>query len=59
LTAEGFEDKRGALQSKKGRQQGLDTLNQCENGLEAQTLLETIDHLAASVKEIEKRLQQF
>jgi transposase len=57
LTAEGFEDKRGSLQSKKGRQQALGTLNQCENGLEAQTLIETIEQLALSVKEIEKRLE--
>ena len=58
LTAEGMEDTRGSLQSKKGRQQTLDTLNQCVNGLEAQPLVETIARLGESVKEIEKQLRR-
>ena len=57
LTAEGMEDVKGSLQSKKGRQQVLNTLNQCVNGLEAQPLIETIDQLAKSVKGIEERLR--
>ena len=56
LTAEGMEDVRGTLQSKKGRQQTLNALNECKNGLEAQTLVETIEHLDKSVKDIEKDL---
>jgi transposase len=58
LTAEGMEDIRGSLQSKKGRQQALDTLNKCENGLEAQTLIETIDCLERSVNRTEKQLRR-
>jgi transposase len=58
LTAEGMEDIRGSLQSKKGRQQALDTLNKCENGLEAQTLIETIDELERSVNGTEKQLRR-
>ena len=34
LTSEGLEDVKGSLQSKKGRQQALSTLNKCINGLE-------------------------
>jgi transposase len=58
LTAEGMEDAKGSLQSKKGRRQVLDTLNKCENGLEAQTLTETIDQLGSCVNEIEKPLRR-
>ena len=58
LTAEGMEDIRGSLQSKKGRQQALDTLNKCKNGLEAQTLIETIDELEKSVNGTEKQLRR-
>ena len=57
LTSEGMEDSRGSLQSKKGRQQALSTLNECVNGLEAQPLVETIEQLAKSVKEIEEQLR--
>jgi len=57
LTAEGLEDVRGSLQSKKGRQQALDTLDKCVNGLEAQPLVETIDQLDKSVKGIERQLR--
>jgi transposase len=56
LTAEGLEDTKASLQSKKGRQVALDTLNQWKNGLEAQPLIETIDGLAGHVKGIEKTL---
>jgi transposase len=58
LTAEGKEDvKSGALQSKKGRKQTLDALNQCVNGLAAQPLIETIDRLEENVKAVEKQLR--
>jgi transposase len=57
LTAEGLEDVKGSLQSKKGRQRVLDALNQCENGLAAQPLFETINHLDANVKMVEKQLR--
>jgi transposase len=56
LTAEGLEDTKGSLQSKKGRQQVLDVLNQCVNGLVAQPLFDTINQLDANVKSIEKQL---
>ena len=58
LTAEGKEDVKGSLQSKKGRQQALNTLNEWENGLEAQPLVETIDQLGKCVKDIEKQLRR-
>jgi transposase len=58
LTAEGMEDvKSGTLQSKKGRKQTLGALNQCTNGLVAQTLIGTIDRLEEDVKSIEKQLR--
>jgi len=57
LTAEGLEDVKGSLQSKKGRQQALDTLNQCTNGLVAQPLFTTIDQLDHNVKSVEKQIQ--
>jgi transposase len=57
LTAEGFESVKGSLQSKKGRQRVLDALNQCENGLAAQPLFETINQLDANAKSIEKQLR--
>jgi transposase len=50
LTAEGMESVKGSLQSKKGRKQILDALNQCANGLVAQPLFETIEQLNANVK---------
>jgi transposase len=58
LSAEGMEDvKSGALQSKKGRKQTLDALNQCENGLVVQPLFETIEQLDKNVKSVEKQLR--
>ena len=57
LTAEGMEDVKGSLQSKKGRQQVLDALNQCKNGLVAQPLFETIERLEENIKGIEKGLR--
>ena len=57
LTAEGMEDKKASLQSKKGRQQVLNALNEWENGLVAQPLVETIDQLGKNVKRIEGELR--
>jgi transposase len=57
LTAEGMEDVKGSLQSKKGRQQVLNALKAGENGLAAQPLFETIDRLAENIKAIEKQLR--
>ena len=56
LVAEGKEDRKASLQSKKGRQEALDALNQWENGLEAQPLVDTIEALAGNVKGIEVSL---
>jgi transposase len=57
LTAEGLEDTKGSLQSKIGRQRVLDALKQCENGLVAQPLFETINQLDANIKTVEKQLR--
>jgi len=57
LTSEGMEDvKPGTLQSKKGRQRVLDTLNQCKNGLVVQPLFDMIEGIEANVNTIEKQL---
>ena len=58
LLSEGLPDvKSGALQSKKGRKETLNALNQCINGLVAQPLLEMIDRLEENVNGIEKQLR--
>jgi transposase len=57
LTAEGMEDEKGSLQSKRGRQRVLDALNGRENGLVAQPLFETIERLEEDVKGIERKLR--
>jgi transposase len=58
LTAEGFEDIKGSLQSKKGRQKALDTLSQWKNGLVAQPLVQTIDNLCENIKRIEDEIRK-
>jgi len=58
LTAEGMEDVKGSLQSKKGRQRVLNALKACENGLVAQPLIETIERLEENIKYIEKELRE-
>jgi transposase len=58
LVAEGLEDKKASLQSKKGRHVALDALHEWGNGLEAQPLMETIDALAGNVKGIEGSLEK-
>jgi transposase len=57
LTAEGMEDAKGPLQSKKGRQRVLDALMKRENGLAAQPLIRMIDRLEEEVKELEGQLE--
>ena len=57
LTAEGMEDTKGSLQSKRGRKQVLDALKEWENGLVAQPLFETIERLEENIKAIEDRLR--
>ena len=58
FTAEGKEDvKRGPLQSKRGRKQVLNALNEWENGLVVQPLFETIERLEENVKAIEEELR--
>jgi len=58
LLSEGLPSlKSGTLQSKKGRKETLDTLNQCINGLVAQPLFEMIDKLEENVNSIEKQLR--
>jgi transposase len=57
LTAEGMEDVKGSLQSKKGRQQVLDALKADGNGLAAQPLIGTIDQLEGNINAIEKQLR--
>jgi transposase len=56
LTAEGLEDPKASLQSKKGRQRALDALKERENGLVVQPLLATIDRLQENVKALEQEL---
>jgi len=58
LLSEGLPDvKSAALQSKKGRKETLNALNQCVNGLVAQPLLEMVDRLEENVNGIEKQLR--
>jgi transposase len=57
LVAEGLEDPKGSLQSKRGRQRALDALKERETGLVVQPLLDTIDQLEQSVKGIEAELR--
>jgi transposase len=57
LTAEGKEDKKASLQSKKGRQEVLAALKKWTYGLEAQPLIDSIDSLEADVNGLEKLLK--
>ena len=57
-TAEGQEDvKGGLLQSKRGRKQALNALNEWKNGLVVQPLFETIERLEENVKVIEEQIR--
>lgn len=53
LTGLGMKDEKASLQSRRGRQKILDTLQQAGNGLVVQPLFETIDALEENVKKIE------
>ena len=57
LTAEGMDDVKASLQSKRGRQRVLNTLKQWKNELVAQPLFETIDRLEENVKSIEAQIR--
>jgi transposase len=54
----GLEDQKASLQSKKGRQKILDTLQSAAIELEAHQLFETIDLLESQVKKLEQQLEQ-
>jgi len=58
LTGLGIKDSRSTLQSKRGRQKILDTLERTGNGLVVQPLFETIDRLQENVKSIERELEK-
>jgi transposase len=58
LTAEGLEDEKASLQSKRGRKQVLDALQEWENGLVAQPLFDTIENLEKNVKSIEDKIRE-
>jgi transposase len=57
LTAEGMEDVKGSLQSKRGRRRVLEALEASKNGLVVQPLIETIERLEENIKGIEKQLR--
>jgi transposase len=57
LTAEGLEDRKASLQSKRGRQRALDALNERETGLVVQPLPDSIERLEQNVKAIEGELR--
>jgi transposase len=62
LTAEGLEDRKASLQSKRGRQRALDALQEREKGLvepkvRVQPLMESIDRLQENVKALEGELR--
>ncbi len=56
LVSLGMEDRAASLQSNRGRQEILDTLNRAHNGLVVHTLMETIELLEGQIKKIEKEL---
>ena len=58
LTGLGMKDTRASLQSKRGRQKILDTLERTGNGLVVQPLFETINRLEENVKSIENELEK-
>lgn len=58
LLANGYESKKGWLNSKKGRQRILDTLLENQYGLVAQSLIESIERVEAEVKKFEKLMDE-
>jgi transposase len=57
LTAEGMEDVKGSLQSKRGRKRVLSALDEWENGLVAQPLVKTIERLEEDVNALEEEIR--
>lgn len=58
LVANGYESKKGLLNSKKGRQWILDTLVENQYGLVAQSLIESIERVECEVKKFEKLMDE-
>jgi transposase len=58
LTAEGMEDAKASLQSKKGRKTVLEALGKRGNGLAVVPLFETIERLEENIKGIEEELRR-
>jgi transposase len=58
LTAEGMEDTKASLQSKRGRRRVLEALAERGNELVVQPLMETIDRLEENIKRIEEELRR-
>jgi transposase len=57
LTAEGLEDTKASLQSKRGCRRVLDTLKERDLGLAVQPLMDSIERLGENVKAIEAELR--
>jgi transposase len=58
LVAEGMEDVKASLQSRKGRQKVLDALKERQIGLAAHPLFEIIDRLGEDIKMVEEKLAE-
>lgn len=58
LVSLGMEDCKASLQSKRGRQEVLATLEKAAFGLEVHPLFETIERLSEEVKRMEKHLEK-
>jgi transposase len=59
LSAEGMEDVKGSLQSKKGRKRVLESLKHSAERVVVQPLFETIERLEEGVKSLEEELRVF
>jgi transposase len=58
LTGLGLKDTKASLQSKRGRQKILDTLEKADNGLVVQPLFKIIENLEENVKQLERELEK-
>lgn len=58
LTGLGIKDTKASLQSKRGRQKILDTLEKADNGLVVQPLFKIIENLEENVKQLESELEK-
>lgn len=58
VTAYGYEDRKAALQSKRGRHTVMNTLASTEIGLVVQLLVTMIDELEEKVKKIEEKIEK-